>query len=90
MGTRKNQKFLTNDERGRFVAAVKRMKTVGIYDQYVQWHIDAMGNMTTDPNFAHQGPAFLPWHRQFILLFEQDLQAADKILGNDGSVTLPY
>lgn len=90
MGVRKNQKLLTPAERARFVAAVKQMKTARIYDQYVQWHVDAMGNMTTDPNFAHQGPAFLPWHREFILLFEQDLQVADKALGNDGSVTLPY
>ncbi len=90
MGIRKNQKLLSNDERQRFVAAVKQMKAVGLYDQYVQWHLDAMGNMTTDPNFAHQGPAFLPWHREYILLFEQDLQAADKSLGNDGSIGLPY
>src|SRR5229473_2864010 len=90
MGIRKNQKLLSNDERQRFVAAVKQMKAVGLYDQYVTWHVEAMGNMTTDPNFAHQGPAFLPWHREFILLFEQNLQAADQALGNDGSVALPY
>lgn len=90
MGVRRNQKSLTSVERSRFVSAVTQMKAEGVYDQYVQWHLDAMGNMTTDPNFAHQGPAFLPWHRQFILLFEGDLQAADKKLGNDGSITLPY
>ena len=50
-----------------------------------------MGQMgSNDPNYAHQGPAFLPWHREYILLFEQDLQAADQALGNDGSITLPY
>jgi len=91
MGVRKNQKLLTGSERQRFVAAVKKMKSTGIYDQYVQWHIDAMGNMgPNDPNYAHQGPAFLPWHRQFILLFEQDLQRADQSLGQDGTLTLPY
>jgi tyrosinase len=90
VAVRKNQKSLLAFERQRFVAAVKQMKLVGTYDQYVQWHLDAMGNMTTEPNFAHQGPAFLPWHREFILLFEQDLQAADKALGNDGSLMLPY
>jgi tyrosinase len=90
MGVRKNQKSLSSAERQRFVAAVKQMKATGVYDQYVQWHVDAMGNMTTDPNYAHQGPAFLPWHREFILLFEQDLQAADQTLGNDASIMLPY
>ncbi len=91
MGVRKNQKRLPSLERKRFVAAAKQMKATDIYDQYVQWHIDAMGSMTpNDPNYAHQGPAFLPWHRQFILLFEQDLQAADRDLGGDGNLTLPY
>jgi tyrosinase len=91
MGVRKNQKQLVGPDRQRFVAAVKKMKAAGVYDQYVQWHIDAMGSMgPNDPNYAHQGPAFLPWHRQFILLFEQDLQAADLSLGQDGTVTLPY
>src|SRR5229473_5129569 len=91
MGIRKNQKNLSGSERQRFVAAVKQMKSTGTYDQYLQWHLDAMGGMgPNDPNYAHQGPAFLPWHREFILLFEQDLQAADTGLGQDGSITLPY
>lgn len=91
MGVRRDQKLLSGPERQRFVAAVKQMKATGVYDQYVQWHIDAMGNMTpNDPNYAHQGPAFLPWHRQLILLFEQDLEAADQSLGQDGTITLPY
>jgi tyrosinase len=91
MGIRKNQKSLSSIERQRFVAAVQQMKNAGIYDQYVQWHLDAMGNMGPgDPNYAHQGPAFLPWHREFILLFEQDMQNADRSLGQDGTLTLPY
>jgi tyrosinase len=91
MGVRKNQKSLSAQERQRFAAAVNRMKSTGVYDQFVQWHLDAMGNMgPNDPNYAHQGPAFLPWHRLFLVLFEQDLQAADAALGQDGTITLPY
>ena len=33
---------------------------------------------------AHDNPAFLPWHRQFLLEFEQALQTVDP------SVTIPY
>src|SRR5260370_27743591 len=91
MGVRKNQKLLATAERQRFVAAIKKMKAAATYDQYVQWHLDAMGGMgPNDPNYAHQGPAFLPWHRQFILLFEQDLEAADRALGNLDPIGLPY
>ncbi|MGE7186771.1 tyrosinase family protein [Peribacillus sp. NPDC006672] len=35
-------------------------------------------------NAAHSGPAFLPWHRYFLWLFERDLQSIDP------SVTIPY
>jgi tyrosinase len=78
---RKNQATLTASERARFVAAVLALKASGKYDQYVQWHIDSMsgGNM-----WAHRRPAFLPWHRQYLLDFENDLRAIDP------TVTLPY
>jgi tyrosinase len=39
---------------------------------------------------AHRSPAFLPWHRVFLRLFEKDLQFADKQRGKDGKITLPY
>ena len=40
----------------------------------------------TRRNSAHRGPAFLPWHRQFLRLFEQDLQ---RISGN-ADLAIPY
>ena len=81
MHCRKNQATLTATEKSRFVAAVLALKANGKYDQYVQEHVDSMapGN-----GWAHRGPAFLPWHREFLRRFELDLQAIDP------SVTLPY
>ena len=40
----------------------------------------------TRHNAAHRGPAFLPWHREFLRRFEADLQ---RILG-DSNFGLPY
>jgi tyrosinase len=39
---------------------------------------------------AHRSPMFLPWHRVLLRIFERDLQFADKHLGKDGKITLPY
>jgi tyrosinase len=41
-------------------------------------------------NHPHQQTAFPPWHRMFVVSFERDLQAADRALGRDGSITVPY
>ena len=35
-------------------------------------------------NGAHRGPSFLPWHREFLLQVENDLQNIDK------AITLPF
>lgn len=40
----------------------------------------------TRRNAAHRGPAFLPWHREFLRQFEADLQ---RVLG-DSDFGLPY
>ncbi len=74
---RKNQATLSAAEKSRFVAAVLALKANGMYDQYVQTHMNAMAD-------AHRGPAFLPWHREFLRRFELDLAKID------ASVTLPY
>jgi tyrosinase len=55
--------------------------TASLYDDYVQIHVGAMKSM---PMWAHMGPAFLPWHREMLRRFEQDLQTVD------ATVTIPY
>jgi tyrosinase len=100
MRTRKNVKSLTETEKSNFINAVLALKkkpsilhprTAGFsrYDDYVEVHRNALAatisqTATTQPGWAHGGPAFLPWNREFILQFENDLNAIDS------SVTLPY
>lgn len=93
MATRKNATDLTDVEKREFIGAVKALKAdSGRYDQYVAWHVQAM-NRATPPsvhwsvrNTAHRGPAFLPWHREYLRRFELDLQ---DISGNQ-DLGLPY
>jgi len=82
MGTRKNQSTLTAPEKAAFVAAVKALKADGTYDIFVEQHRTAFMATPNDP--AHRGPAFLPWHREYLRRFEQALQQIDP------SVSIPY
>lgn len=86
MGVRKNQALLPATEKADFIAAVKEVKNVKhTYDIFVQQHLTAMANrilLPVDP--AHLGPAFLPWHREYLRRFELELQEIDS------SVTIPY
>ena len=92
MGVRKNVRSLSDAERAAFVAALIELKRQGRYDQLVQDHVDAMGNGTPPagtryrpvPNAAHRGPAFLPWHREYLIQFEHKLQEIDP------AINLPY
>jgi hypothetical protein len=102
MRIRKNVKNLTTAEKTAFVNAVLTLKTKpsvlhpgqqGRYDDYVEVHMNAMmaqsgipGNPNFVPGWAHDGPAFIPWHRELLLQLENDLQA----VSNDPTVTIPY
>lgn len=90
---RRDQAKLSPGERKAFTDAVLALKqspsqlyppSNNKYDDYVVIHSTRMLMISTGPMSAHQGPAFLPWHREFIRRFEQDLQSIDQ------RVTLPY
>lgn len=92
MRVRKNVKFLSAGEKSNFVKAVLALKTKpsvlhpgdpnrNRYDDYPEIHMNAM---MANPGWAHQRPAFFPWHRVLLLEFENDLAAVDP------SVTIPY
>ncbi len=80
--------------------ALKRERSsfdgLSTYDRYVVWHQRAANQQSpwngdspaqpTGRNAAHRGPAFLPWHREYLRRFELDLQ---RVSGNP-DLGLPY
>ncbi|MEK9520735.1 tyrosinase family protein [Streptomyces venezuelae] len=85
MTVRKNQATLTADEKRRFVAALVELKRSGRYDAFVTTHnAFIMSDTDTGDRVGHRSPSFLPWHRRFLIEFEQALQSVDP------TVNLPY
>jgi tyrosinase len=92
MTLRKNVLSLSPPEKRNFVEALLALKKRGRYDEYVHWHHHIMIPTVLpyeprDANYrngAHRGPAFLPWHRQFLLEIEADLRSVNP------NVSIPY
>ncbi|MFE5732964.1 tyrosinase family protein [Streptomyces sp. NPDC056528] len=85
MTVRKNQATLTADEKRRFVDALLELKRSGRYDAFVTTHnAFIMGDTDDGDRVGHRSPSFLPWHRRFLLEFEEALKSVD------ATVTLPY
>ena len=74
---RKDANTLTPAERDRFLAAYATLNQTD-YQGFLGSHDDDADDE------IHRRPAFLPWHRAFILHIERKLQAID------ASVALPY
>lgn len=95
---RKDAARLSAAERRDFVGAVLALKRarspfdrrLSYYDQFVKWHVllafcDAGDPSAGNRQWGHGGPMFLPWHRQFLLMFEDALR---RVSGKN--VTVPY
>ncbi|QKW07419.1 tyrosinase family protein [Streptomyces sp. NA04227] len=82
---RRNLRALSRAEKRRFVDAVLKVKRSGRYDEFVRIHI-AQYHADGDEGLrlAHMTPTFFPWHRRFLLDFEQALQR------HDPGVSVPY
>ena len=83
---RKNVNDLIPGERDRYLEALRELhQTYDMYMTFVNSHSQVgAGFVNVAHRQAHNGSAFLPWHRAFVLHIERLLQASDP------SVSLPY
>lgn len=79
VAVRKDVKDMTAQEKRDFVDAVLKLKAepspfgkgkISLYDIFVYYHRRVSLQRV---NGAHQGPAFLPWHRELLYAFEAAL-----------------
>ena len=81
--TRQEYRTLTTDERHRLFAAMEALRNTNI-DGASQWTLLTQMHTPQQAPGAHWGPAFLPWHRQFLHRVERALRE------HDTTVSLPY
>ena len=70
---RKDYNDLTEEERQLYIKAVQTAKERGIYDIFVTLH-----KFGVNDKYAHQTNGFFPWHRKFLLEYENMLRGLDK------------
>jgi len=94
-GVRKDWKSMSQTERDHFTRAVNLLKQNGGFDDLVAMHRAAYRTpapwRNEVPNYLYRngdqkGPAFLPWHRVQLNMYEQALQKAI----NDPTLRVPY
>ncbi|XP_007901770.1 tyrosinase [Callorhinchus milii] len=68
-------------------------RDISVYDLFVWMHyyvsrdtLLGASRVWKDIDFAHEAPAFLPWHRAFLLLWENEIRKT----AGDENFTIPY
>ncbi|KJH47075.1 hypothetical protein DICVIV_06835 [Dictyocaulus viviparus] len=80
---RKEIRMLNDVERQNLWNAMNKLKSIDI-DNITIWDLHTLVHYPDSAPGAHWGPAFLPWHREFLRQFEIALQREEP------SVSLPY
>lgn len=92
-------KEMSAEERADLIDAILLLRdtqspydaSLNYYDQFVAWHWALFQCNPNDPDMVnpmfmgHGGPAFLPWHRAFLMEFENALREV-----SEKPLTLPY
>ncbi|WKY04478.1 hypothetical protein Q1695_005466 [Nippostrongylus brasiliensis] len=80
---RREIRMLSADERQKLWRSMNTLKSISI-DNITVWDLHTLVHYPDSAPGAHWGPAFLPWHREFLRQFEVALQ------NEEPSVALPY
>uniref|UniRef100_A0A915I8K9 Apple domain-containing protein n=1 Tax=Romanomermis culicivorax TaxID=13658 RepID=A0A915I8K9_ROMCU len=80
---RKEYRMFSDDEREKFHEAMNALKS-DLIDNYSKYDILTTAHTPNLAPGAHFGPAFLPWHREYLRQFETALRFYDD------SIAMPY
>ena len=95
---RREIRALPEEEQHRFARALAKMMEDGAdgpesspFFRLASLHgWPGKGTETRYAYCEHRQETFPGWHRAYLVAFEEALQAADRDLGNDGRIALPY
>lgn len=83
-GIRKHYTELTNQERTDYRNALNNLISSGGIEQFAGYHADPDQDGNDGGAAIHGNEDFLPWHRQFLIEFEDRLQE------QNSNLTIPY
>jgi len=84
LSTRRNADSFNSQEQETFKRAITRSIADGTYSRLVRIHADMSHDMHTMPGMPAGTQRFLPWHRTYLVKFEQSMRAFEP------SFALPY
>jgi tyrosinase len=89
---RKNAKQMTDVEKKKFIHTLQALKSkrstwyshISVYDMLVSWYKEAFEDTLRLGTNIHASPLFLPWHRYYLSIFEEEMQKINP------DVSIPY